>query len=377
MIHIINLPKRITPLVFFLMVSVKGFTQIPVTADPAFSAFDITELDDTPADANNLLNGSFYLLKLGFLNLHPNDIPPGTAYIRIGLGLNMILDPAFNLSTAPYSEYITWSYDVSQSQPLIIGVIHTALPGFFFGDAVFRVKANSLGTSIVSGQFLVVNPPGNPYILSDANPNNNSASIDYTVITGTTPVTLTKFNAVKKDCIIRTDWSVENELNFDHYELQVSKDGTNYSTINSVAAQNKSNYSSLFDINSLSDQLQGNNLYLRLKMVDKDASFKYSKIIQVSGKCILPPAFVIYGYPNPVIDRNFITIGNKEGLFNGRYNVTLMDMNGRMYGSREIELKNVQSFRFDFRTMLANGKYIIRLQDKNGTQSGVVQFEKN
>ncbi len=112
-------------------------------------------------------------------------------------------------------------------------------------------------------------------------------------------------------------------------------------------------------------------------MVDKDASFKYSKIIQVSGKCILPPAFVIYGYPNPVIDRNFITIGNKEGLFNGRYNVTLMDMNGRMYGSREIELKNVQSFRFDFRTMLANGKYIIRLQDKNGTQSGVVQFEKH
>jgi hypothetical protein len=85
---------------------------------------------------------------------------------------------------------------------------------------------------------------------------------------------------------------------------------------------------------------------------------------------------VIYGYPNPVIDANHITIANKEGLFKGKYNLTVMDMNRRVYITKGVDLHNVKSFRFDFGTMLSNGKYLIRLQQSKGSQNGIVQFEK-
>jgi len=383
---LIKLAGKSLTMFFFLLIAGRSSTnaQIIVHADPALSSFDITDLNDVPVDANNLVEGSFYLLKLGFQNLNfVNAIPPNTAYLRIGLGLNMVIDPTFNLASAPYNEYFTWTYDNSQSQPLIVGTLHDFLPAGFDGVAVFRVKAMipppppTQISSTVSANFLNANPPGNPYRLIDDNSGNNSASIDYTVVVGTpTPVTLTRFKALKKDCIIRTDWSVENEINFDHYELQVSKDGINFVSVANVTAQNKTNYSSSFDINYLAAQLKGNTLYLRLKMVDKDASFKYSDIIPVNGKCNTLPPFVIYGYPNPVIDANHITIANKEGLFNGKYNVTIMDMSGRVYSTKDVDLHNVQSFRFDFGTMLSNGKYLIRLQQSNGSQSGIVQFEK-
>ncbi len=373
-------------LFFFLLVAGRNsaYAQINVVADPALSYVDITDLASGPVDANNLVDGSFYLVQLSIQNLHPvNAIPPNTAYIRLGLGLNMVIDPTFNLGTAPYNEYFTWSYDNSQSQPFIVGILHDFLPAFFDGVAIFRVKAiippatPTQVTSTVSGQFLNANPPGNPYRLIDQNPNNNSALIDYTVIVGSpTPVTLTSFKAVKKDCIIKTDWTVQNEINFDHYELQVSKDGLNFVSVSNVTAQNKTNYSASFDINNLADQLQGNTLYLRLKMVDRDASFKYSDIVPVNGKCNTSPPFVIYGYPNPVIDVNHITIASKEGLFNGKYNLTVMDMTGRVYITKEVDLRNVQSFRFDLGAVLANGKYLIRVQQSNGSQKGIVQFEK-
>jgi hypothetical protein len=180
---------------------------------------------------------------------------------------------------------------------------------------------------------------------------------------------------VKKDCIIMADWWVENEINFDHYELQVSNDGVNFTTINSVPAKNNSSYNSAIAISSLAARLQGDKLYVRLKLVDRDASFKYGNIVPVNGKCSGSSEFVIYGYPNPVTDDN-ISIASKEAVFNGKYNISLIDMNGRIYAMKEMELKNVQSFRFNFETMLTKGKYMIRIQQKNGSQSGVVQFEK-
>ena len=142
-----------------------------------------------------------------------------------------------------------------------------------------------------------------------------------------------------------------------------------------MKAQNRSSYSSFMDINNLAAQVQGSTLFLRLKMVDMDASFKYSYIVPVSGNCNEQP-FVIYGYPNPVINANHITIASKQGLFNGKYNISVIDMSGRVYVTKTVELQNAQSFRFDFGKMLANGKYIIRLQQSNGDQKGIIHFEK-
>lgn len=367
-------------LLFCIILSSKNYAQTSVYADPALAGFNILSNSNAQVDANALTNNTLYLLDLVFQNNYFNAMPDHTAYIVIGLGLNMILDPAYNLATAPYSQYITWSYlpPSGGQQAKIAGIVHTALPVLFSGTAEFRVKTINGGTGaqIVSGNFLVNNQ--NPlYILSDVQAN-NTANITYNVSAGgPLPVTLTKFNVSKKDCIINATWSVENELNFSQYELQASSDGINYATINTVRANNVQNYNSAFDISTQPAQLRsGGTIFLRLKMVDKDATFKYSNVVPVTSGCDVKASFVIYGYPNPVTSESWITIAARGGLFNGNYNISIIDMSGRVLVIKNIDLNNVQSFRFDFGTMMTNGKYMIMVQKLGGEEKGIIQIEK-
>jgi hypothetical protein len=365
-------------LLFCIILSSKNYAQTTVQADPALSSFNILSTSNSPVDANGLTNNTFYYLDLIFQNNYFNPIPDHTAYIVIGLGLNMILDPMYNLATAPYSQYINWSYlpPSGGQQAKIAGIIHTALPLLFSGTAEFKVKTITPGTQIITGNFLVNNQ--NPlFFLQDVQAN-NVANISYTVSSaGPLPVTLTKFSAAKKDCIINAIWSVENELNFSHYELQASSDGITYTTINTVTANNIKNYNSAFDISTQTAQLRGGaTIFLRLKMVDRDATFKYSDIVPVNSSCDVKSSFVIYGYPNPVSTETAITIAARGGLFNGNYNISIVDMSGRVLVIRNMDLNNVQSFRFDFGTMLTNGKYMIMVQKLGGEQKGIIQIEK-
>ena len=373
--------KGVVILLFCIILSSKNYAQrIVVPADPALTGFDILSTDPVPVpvNANALINNTFYLLTLDFQNNYVNAIPSNTAYIKIGLGLNMILDPTYGLSAAPYSQYINWIYTppASGQEARIDGIIHTALPALFYGTAVFRVKTINEGTKVVAGNFLVNNANPNYNLIDQVT--NNTANITYGVIAaGPLPVTLTKFVASKKDCIINANWSVENELNFSHYELQASSDGTTYATINTVKANSIQNYSSGFDISVQSAQLRGGStIFLRLKMVDKDGTFKYSNIVPVNSSCDVKSSFVIYGYPNPVTTERWITIAARGGLFNGNYNVSIVDMSGKILAIRNMTLSNVQNFRFDFGTMLTNGKYMILVQSKDGEQKGLIQIEK-
>jgi hypothetical protein len=173
-------------LVLLMAITLVGRTQAQtvVIADPGVVSFDITTLADVSVDANALALNAIYKLKLTVFNLDQvNAIPDSTAYIRIGLGSKLILDPAFVLANAPYNNYFTWTSQFNNGQVEIYGILHAPLPPDFIGELSFNIKANVLGTSTVSGNFLVSN--NNPqYFLSDSNPNNNSTSLSYTVVPG-------------------------------------------------------------------------------------------------------------------------------------------------------------------------------------------------
>ena len=202
----INKRGKIALLIFSLVFSfAKAYTQPPiiVTADPAVGSFTLRNLDATPADRFNLANGTVYYLDIVFQNQHAlNAVPPGSAYLLMGLGLNLILDPTFLpvLQSAGYSQYMTWYYQAPSGgqQGLLSGVIHTALPALFSGTATFRVQAQTPGASTISANFNVNN--GNPaYRLSDANTSNNTASLSYTVI-ASTQLSITSVTAANVNC---------------------------------------------------------------------------------------------------------------------------------------------------------------------------------
>jgi hypothetical protein len=121
------------------------------------------------------------------------------------------------------------------------------------------------------------------------------------------PVTLVNFEAVKLENTVKLNWSTSSETNSDRFEIERSLDGKQWLKIGTVSSQGESNaehqysFTDNYPIKSSSSKRE--NLY-RLKMVDADATFAYSRIRSVvfgqEGEVAL--------YPNP------ITIGDELNL---------------------------------------------------------------
>ncbi len=354
----------------------------PVNADPALGSFDITNLGDVPVDANTLFINGIYKIKLDVFNLNQtNVIPPNTVLVDIGFGTKFILDPALTatpailnnyLSNAPLSTYFTYTYITSGSQPKIRCTLSSALPNDFIGQFVFNVKPSTNGISNLTSNFFITN--GNPsFTLSDDNSGNNTASLQYTITT-VVPVIINDFRATnKKDCTIDFSWAVAQEINVDRYEVEYSKDGSNFTKLTSLIAENKNNYSTLIRI---TDQLKAHSLFVRLKSVDKNGMQKYSPIVIVDGTCGNMQNEQVYCYPNPISKEKTITIATKDALFSGNYSLLLIDESGKSFMQKQMVLDNVYSFKFTINTELAAGKYFIIMQKKDKTINAILQFLK-
>ncbi len=89
------------------------------------------------------------------------------------------------------------------------------------------------------------------------------------------PVTITNLKAFQKDSVIQVVWDTKNELNLKQYEIEKSTDGLNFSKAVVLMATGLSSYQWL-------DNSPRNGInYYRLKIIDKDGSFKYSATVNV------------------------------------------------------------------------------------------------
>lgn len=89
------------------------------------------------------------------------------------------------------------------------------------------------------------------------------------------PVELSSFTANEVDCEVELQWISNLELNFSHYELERSIDGWRFERIAKISGvnTNRTQYYSAID----PDPRRTN--YYRLKLVDEDGSFTYSRVV--------------------------------------------------------------------------------------------------
>ena len=118
------------------------------------------------------------------------------------------------------------------------------------------------------------------------------------------PVKLESFTAKSDGCFNNLSWKTTMESNFSHFEVERSKDGIVFEKITAVTGSGSSGSYHFTDKNPV----ENNNLY-RLKMIDKDASFEYSRIVSVNSVC---PEREIFVSPNPATER-FKIRGLKPG----------------------------------------------------------------
>jgi hypothetical protein len=129
----------------------------------------------------------------------------------------------------------------------------------------------------------------------------------------TLPVYLLNFSGSRMTSGHMLQWKVAREEHFLHYIVEKSTDGSLFVPAGIVSANGSSDYS--FFVPNSSQQRS----YYRLKMVDDDTKFKYSRVILLMGNEEKRP---IHLYPNPTTDGINISSNSKIK------EVSITDMHG-------------------------------------------------
>lgn len=169
-----------------------------------------------------------------------------------------------------------------------------------------------------------------------------------------TRITSFSGNLIAKKSILK--WNCEASNDMSHFEIERSIDGRNFSIIGSEL------YHSNLTFEFVDDQLPSNSkIFYRLKMVDKNGSYKYSStiIIKTKGNLILELS------PNPVHDQ--LRVNGLQG--NGM--IYVYDASGRRLVSQIVAQSQTQLLDL---SALKNGVYV--LEYLNGEQSEIQKFVK-
>lgn len=166
------------------------------------------------------------------------------------------------------------------------------------------------------------------------------------------PVVLTNFKAKDSgEATVNLTWTTTSETNSAYFEVQKSTNGKSWSAAGTVTAQGESGIKQTYYFTDTAP-LNGQNFY-RLKLVDRDGTFGYSRLESV----ILKGIVTISVYPNPTAD-NF-KIATASGI--EVVEVSVYTEVGRLVlttsnlTERGIDVKNLPS-----------GAYVVKMVTKAG-----------
>lgn len=176
------------------------------------------------------------------------------------------------------------------------------------------------------------------------------------------PLTFSNSKAYQKNNNVWVEWTALTEVNVDHYEVERSADGRNFTTIGKTNAKGTGTVQVTYSW--VDNQPADGALYYRIKSVDKDGKISYSEILRVDfkGAADFNPRFVLY--PNPVIGSNLsLLVANAQP---GDYQVFLFDRGGRSLYTKMIRHQggNITEL-ISLPSSLAQGIYSIRVTGKD------------
>lgn len=200
----------------------------------------------------------------------------------------------------------------------------TAPPGMVFTSVTFASYGTPNGScgSFTTGTCDAANSKS---IVEAILAGNNSATIDASntvfgdpcggtvkrlyieaVFSSTVPLHLVSFSCTNNGASNLLQWQTEDEVNTRAFEVQRSTDGVAFATIQTIASNNKNGVNRY----SYTDKsLQAGLCFYRLKMIDLDGKFEYSKVIQKEARV----SSQLQVSPNPVTDEVTISGTNDAG----------------------------------------------------------------
>jgi glucose/arabinose dehydrogenase len=162
------------------------------------------------------------------------------------------------------------------------------------------------------------------------------------------PVKLVTFSGNREAQSVTLNWRTSEEENFNRFEMEYSSNASQFSKVGTIQSQS-SEKGSAYTF-SHAPALQG-TAYYRLKMIDNDGSFAYSRIVTVKGSddaasALVRPSLITNGSLNVYLEETYhtmelVSLGGKVFL--------KKDLTGQK-GSINVAVNS-----------LASGLYIVRL----------------
>jgi hypothetical protein len=172
------------------------------------------------------------------------------------------------------------------------------------------------------------------------------------------PITLLDFEGHLIEKNIHLDWSTSLEVNSQAFEIERSYTDSGFVKIGTVAASGNSSEKSSYSFID-PDQAQANNYY-RLKQIDLDGKFQYSRIIIVRGQDE-ESAFKIMN--NPFTDKLAVEFAKAPA---GEVVIRLLDVTGRELYQQRSESSGLHIIPVDLsRTKFSAGIYLLELRFNN------------
>ena len=127
---------------------------------------------------------------------------------------------------------------------------------------------------------------------------NNEQDVYYSYIsTDIVPVEFLSFSSSVEGNTVNLSWQTATETNNHGFEIQRSSDKINWSTIGFREGKGTTSEPQQYFYSDILTDIATSKLFYRLKQVDFDGSFEYSKILEAE---IAPSVFSLeQNYPNP------------------------------------------------------------------------------
>ena len=172
------------------------------------------------------------------------------------------------------------------------------------------------------------------------------------------PVEMLFFSATNQNGSTLLEWATATEETNSHFEIQRSVDAENFEVLTSIPGAGDSKVRIDYEwVDRESDHLNREYLYYRLRQVDFDGKFEFSKTIVARNEDFKP--YEILVWPNPFDESITVTLelpDDEEAV------MSIIDMNGQeIYHQEKFLYSGRNDLSVEYLGQLASGVYLINI----------------
>jgi Secretion system C-terminal sorting domain len=171
------------------------------------------------------------------------------------------------------------------------------------------------------------------------------------------PLKLGNFTATKLASAIQLNWETLSEQNTSYFAIERSADGSTFNSLGTITARGNSATKQSYSFNDVQPG-PANNFY-RLKSVDADGNFSYSRVLIVKNE----NSFIVQLFPNPAKDVLQIQIPSqkKEPI-----NLFIADATGKVFYRTTMQLMQGNNAASIPLQQYPAGTYYLVMENSNG-----------